>query len=495
MACCFAVLTNASIAGTPNQAPSGQQVLTFIADTIHWYRHLPIAQQVGTEPADLLFLEDNRLVTTEIVRLSFEFGKAMAAIAPPENPLDSQSTPDSRVASSLQDLNAAKAKLDANAQQTLNQLNWLTQETRRARGADREKLAAQLAGIRSRVQLLSVMSADYQTLLNFVRTASIDPDRATSLAALVENLERTVPDVFAAAASSQTSNLPSDSSRVPYGLMGMISQVSSLARKERIVDGVIKRTDALTESLQNVRTPFTEPLRRQFSTLSLDSERLDVLQRQQSRLTDLVAETKTVSPAIAALIRQHALLNLYRTHVAEWRSEIQNEYRNAWKALVFRMGVLGIAIAFLMGIGVMIRRLTCRHVRDVDTRRMFLVGERVLLWLIIAALLLFAFAFDFSSLATFLGLLSAGLAVGLHDVFLAIGGYLLIVRKFHVRPGDRVQISSVTGEVRTLGLLQFELSEIDLATGQRTGRVVCFSNSYVFVSPATPLFRQVGAPA
>ena len=100
-----------------------------------------------------------------------------------------------------------------------------------------------------------------------------------------------------------------------------------------------------------------------------------------------------------------------------------------------------------------------------------------------------------SSLATFLGLLSAGLAVGLRDVLLAIGGYLVIVRKFRLRVGDRVQISDVTGEVTKLGILQFDLSEIDTATGRRTGRLASFSNSYVFVSPATPLFRQFSAPA
>ncbi|HME10973.1 MAG TPA: mechanosensitive ion channel domain-containing protein [Bryobacteraceae bacterium] len=98
-------------------------------------------------------------------------------------------------------------------------------------------------------------------------------------------------------------------------------------------------------------------------------------------------------------------------------------------------------------------------------------------------------------MATFLGLLSAGLAVGLHDVLLAIGGYLLIVRRFNVRIGDQVQISEVTGEVTNLGLQEIELSEIDTASGQWTGRVAFFSNSYVFVSPATPLVRQFSVPA
>jgi len=70
----------------------------------------------------------------------------------------------------------------------------------------------------------------------------------------------------------------------------------------------------------------------------------------------------------------------------------------------------------------------------------------------------------------------------------------LIARKYQVRLGDRIEISGVTGEVTNLGLMQFELSEINANTGERTGRVVFFANSYVFVAPATPLFRELKAP-
>jgi len=211
-------------------------------------------------------------------------------------------------------------------------------------------------------------------------------------------------------------------------------------------------------------------------------------------LADLVAQAKTASPAIAALIKQQTLLNLYWTHLTERRSEIRMENRAAWKALLGRLGALGSAIAVLLGIRAVVRRLMFKHVHDLDTQQMFLTGERLLWWLIIIVLVLFAFAFDLSSLATFLGLLSAGLAIGLHDVFLSIGGHLLIVRRFHVRIGDRVQIAGVTGEVANIGLFQVELSEIDAGTEKRTGRVVFFSTSYVFVSPATPLFRQLNVP-
>ena len=53
---------------TENYLPSEQQVLTFIADTIDWYRRLPTAQRIGAQPADFLFIEDNRSITTNIVK-------------------------------------------------------------------------------------------------------------------------------------------------------------------------------------------------------------------------------------------------------------------------------------------------------------------------------------------------------------------------------------------------------------------------------------------
>ena len=219
------------------------------------------------------------------------------------------------------------------------------------------------------------------------------------------------------------------------------------------------------------------------------------MRRQQSRLNELITEIRGTSAPIAALMKQQILLNLYRSHLAERRAEIQLEGRATWKALIRRVVVLAIAIAMVLGSRLLVRWLAYKQMHEGDRRRMLLFGNRVFFWLITLALVLYTFAFDLSSVATFLGLLSAGLAVGLHDVLLALGGYLVIVRKYNVRIGDRVQISNVTGIVTSLWLMQLELSEIDTTTGQRTGRVAFFSNSYVFVSPATPLFKQFSAPA
>ena len=491
-----AVLANDSKAVPAAQLPSQQEVLTFIANTIDWYRHLPTAQRIKMEAADLVFLEDNRPIATEIVRLSFELGKAVAAIDAAKTSPD-HAPPNSAgaaISAELQPLRAAKQQVDANAQQAAAELESLTQSRLKALGDDQNKLDTQIAETRSRIQVLKAMSASYQTLFSFAEATSRGMEGALNMQALVENLERTVPEVSAATRSpSQTSNTPADVTPASDGIMGLISEVSALTNKEDLIDGVSQRTGTLIQSQQNLQALFIEPFRREFEALSLDAKSPDVLQQQLSRLTDLSAETQMVAPAIAALIKQRILLNLFKTHLYERRSEIQGQYRTTLKTLALRLGALGAGIGILVGVGVMARKLTRSHVHDLDTRQVFLAGEQVLLWLTVLVLVVAAFAFNLSSLATFLGLLSAGLAVGLHDIFLAIAGYVLLVWKFRVRVGDHVQIAGVSGEVAEIGLMEFQLSEIDAATEKRTGRAVFFSNSYLFISPTTPLFRQRNA--
>jgi small-conductance mechanosensitive channel len=274
----------------------------------------------------------------------------------------------------------------------------------------------------------------------------------------------------------------------------MITRVSSLSGKGRVVDGLMQRTDQLNKSVEDLRSVVREAFRNEFGALTLDSSDLNVLEQQQARMANLVSQVKTVSPIMALLTKEQTLLNLYQSHVSEWRSDIGVDLHNAWKDLLMRCGLLLAALVILVGAGAIVRRLTDKHVHDANTRKIFIAGEHALLWLMAIILILVSFAFDLSSLATFLGLLAAGLAVGLHDIFLAVGGYLLMVYRYRVRPEERVEICGVLGEVRKIGLIDFELSELDRSTGERTGRVVAFSNSCVFVAPSIPLFRRRGGP-
>lgn len=487
-----AVIPNTSATQASSPLPSDHQVLTFIGNTVDWYRQLPTSQRIGSAPADVFVLENNRPIAMEIVRLSFRFGKAVAAIQPPQSaPARPEPKPGTPANRDLPYLLSADMKLRASAQHAGEELTSLTQARLTARGAERKKLDAQISETRTRIQLLNAISANYENLADFVRTASADADPDANLAALVEGLERSVPEISAEGGAPKMSNPAADPARAGSGVMGAISRVTALSRKQRNIEATIERTNALLTALQNLRTPFRDTFLKQISAFQSDGQNLSRLQREQSVLEHLVAQLQTVSPALAALIKQETLLNEFRLHLSEWRSDVQMESRAAWKALIVRLSVLALIMAALAGIHVGGRRVVSGHVSDLETRRALLLGGWVLFWVVILAVVLFAFAFDLSSLATFLGLLSAGLAVALHHVLLAIGGRLVLERRFQL--GARVEIAGVKGEVTKIGLMEFALNELD-ASGTPTGRTVFFANSYVFVSPAIPLFRQVDAP-
>jgi len=101
------------------------------------------------------------------------------------------------------------------------------------------------------------------------------------------------------------------------------------------------------------------------------------------------------------------------------------------------------------------------------------------------------FATELSSLATFAGLITAGLAVAMQSVLVSVVGYFFLIGKYGIRVGDRVQIGSVTGEVIDLGLVRLHLMELS-GDGPMapTGRVVAFANSIIF-GASGGLFKQI----
>jgi small-conductance mechanosensitive channel len=113
-------------------------------------------------------------------------------------------------------------------------------------------------------------------------------------------------------------------------------------------------------------------------------------------------------------------------------------------------------------------------------------------WCAVLITIAFALATEIGSLATFAGLITAGIAVALQNVILAIAGYFFLVGKYGVRVGDRVQISGVTGNVVDIGLIRLHLMELAGSGSDRqpTGRVVVFSNSIVF-QPTASFFKQI----
>jgi small-conductance mechanosensitive channel len=103
---------------------------------------------------------------------------------------------------------------------------------------------------------------------------------------------------------------------------------------------------------------------------------------------------------------------------------------------------------------------------------------------------LVSFVTEFGSIATFAGILTAGIAVSLQTLILSGVAYFFFIGRYGVRVGDRVTVGGVTGDVVDTGLFRLYLMEMAGTRQLRpTGRIVVFSNSVLF-QPAG-FFKQM----
>lgn len=87
------------------------------------------------------------------------------------------------------------------------------------------------------------------------------------------------------------------------------------------------------------------------------------------------------------------------------------------------------------------------------------------------------------SIVTFLGLLSAGLAVAFKDLLVDLAGWLFLIWKQPFKVGHRIQIEEIIGDVIDIGAFQFSLLELARTRGgYSTGRIVHIPNHKVFSS-------------
>jgi len=84
-------------------------------------------------------------------------------------------------------------------------------------------------------------------------------------------------------------------------------------------------------------------------------------------------------------------------------------------------------------------------------------------------------------LATYLGLVSAGIAIALKDIFLNLAGWIFIVWRRPFAVGDRIQIGDHAGDVIDVRAFHFTLNEIGnwVDADQSTGRIIHVPNGKV----------------
>jgi len=479
-------------------------VLQFLDQTINWYRQIDVERQIAKEPDDVIAVNDDRPLADQIVRSAFDFARAAEDLTAPASTKSNQ--PQNPEDARYQSLVQLAAKLDQQIQQSQTELQSDRQKAATSTGSKRRELEATIGELQSEIDLANARRDIIRNMADFVGGAGSSGLGTSSLRGQIDALARTVSPEVAGSANAASANSANPPSRAvpavsaskpePTGIWGLTADLFSLTGKVDTIRDRIKTTDALADAGKQLRNPLiarlTE-LTKQGDAIAQRADTADAntLAQQKKDLDSLTAQFKQVSAAVLPLSKQSILLDLYKRNLMNWEGSVKSRYRSDLRGLLVRLFLLAMALGLVLAAAELWRRAIFRYVHESRRRYQFLLIRKIVMWFSIVMVVAFAFASQLGSVATFAGLITAGVAVALQNVILSVAGYFFLIGKFGIRVGDRVQIAGVTGEVVDVGLVRLQLMELSSAGSEiPTGRVVAFSNSIVF-QPASGLFKQI----
>jgi small-conductance mechanosensitive channel len=343
-------------------------------------------------------------------------------------------------------------------------------------------------------------------MLDFLSEASTGTG-TIGLRSQIEELARSVPTALSNAHGSE--NTPAANQQPSPAATNIINKLPSanmwalaedlfqLSSKRHTLVNEMHATDALEQSSKQLRAPLINRFRQLIETGNQLAKQADAsnqqgLAQERQQLDALTAEYKQLSATLAPLSKQAILLDLYKRNLSNWQADVGGQFKGKIKSLLVRLAGLALALGAVFVIGEIWRKAIFRYVHDTRRRYQFLLIRRIVLLSTAAIVLTFTFVAELGALATFAGLITAGVAVALQSVIVSMVGYFFLIGKFGIRVGDRVQAGTVNGEVVEIGLVRFHLMELSTAGADAvpTGRVVAFSNSVVFQS-GSALFKQI----
>jgi small-conductance mechanosensitive channel len=482
--------------------PDAQQIIAYLNEALDWYHHVGQQQQIATEPSDVAFLSDDRQISKQILQLAFDFARAQAQLVSNQGSAQ-MAQPQTSAEGDHEPLFRAAGDADTEVEQTRAELEADRQKLATARGKARKKLNSAIAELESELALAQSRSQMLHNMVQFVSGAGANGTSAGNLLAEIDQLQRLVPELetdtakTTGAATPAAGSEPAARQPQPAGILSLVGSLFGLQRKARILNQTMQTTDALAEASQTLRQPLRGNLKAIVQqgdelTKQADTSTPAQLKEVKHRLDSLTASFKQLSAVVLPLEKQSVLFNLQKDNLARWRGAIRSQFGADLWDLMIRLAVFGFIIGVVVVLAGIWKKATFRYVHDPHRRYQFLLLRRVVLWIAIGITIAFALATEIGSLATFAGLITAGIAVALQNVILAIAGYFFLIGKYGVRVGDRVQISGVTGDVFDIGLVRLHIVEVGGAWSGRqlTGRIVVFSNAVVFL-PNASFFRQI----
>jgi small-conductance mechanosensitive channel len=472
-------------------------VLHHLNQVINWYRHSTTEVQSVGLPSDAIYHDNTQNFAAQAVRLGFQSARAESSvIAGQEKKTGNQPSTES---SQQQNLATIETKTTNQIDQLQSQIEALNANIAKAPASRRGGLTSQRDALQGQLNLQKALLDALQKMSSFVEN---NGEIAGGLEGSINKLAKSIPEVLGTSTAAQkTTTNPTPTKPTLANSGGLISEAITFydyMSAAHELDNLEKETDNTRDVADQLRMPLRQALRATIQeSQSLSGQQPatgDPQQIQVERQTfqDLTQRFKQLADVMLPLSQEMIVLSDARTNFSEWHDSITRESKFVLRSLLLRvMGILA-ALAVILFLSEIWRRITFRYIGDPRRRRQFLVVRRIVIGFLFVIVLILGFVSEFSSLATFAGFITAGVAVGLQAVLLSVAAYFFIIGRYGIRVGDRISVAGITGDVVDIGLVRLYLMEL-AGTGldfYPTGRIVVFSNAVLFQT-GVPLFKQI----
>ena len=290
------------------------------------------------------------------------------------------------------------------------------------------------------------------------------------------------------------------------GLMGALRSWWSLYDKRQVLDRAMQRVKRMLDDFKNSQSEnqkLREQLRadqralnRQIRLLSNQANELLEQPGQSEKAGKLFEEAdakmneslgyvqrREKAAQIQEIVQQKLLLATEdEDSLANWVQVVSDSRARALTRLLKRLGsLLGILLAIFI-VAYFVKKIPSRFVKEEKSAYYFRKLIGFVTWLIVILIVIFNAAGGIGSISAVIGLAGAGLAIALQDPIVSLVGWFLIIGKYGIRVGDRIEINGVKGDVIDVGMLRVAVTEVGnlLSGDQSTGRMVFFPNSFIF---------------
>src|SRR5579863_8395372 len=148
--------------------PDAPSVVSYLNQTIVWYRQLTVQQELATEPSDVVFLNQNRQLADQVVRLSFDFGRADAQQLSAHRDNGPELNPATTGPAGYKSLVGMVAKADQQVKAKQQELAGLRAQLDGAVGRRRATLASTIAETQSELDLVQARRDSLRSMIEFV---------------------------------------------------------------------------------------------------------------------------------------------------------------------------------------------------------------------------------------------------------------------------------------------------------------------------------------